>query len=68
MLLGMPAIFSEFERVMIRGRVMAGENRARASAAPRATLYKIGRIRAALDEWRGVRETAQLAWSWHWLL
>jgi hypothetical protein len=27
-------MFSEFERVMIRGRVMAGQNRARASGAP----------------------------------
>ena len=68
MLFEMSGMFSEFERVTIRGRVMAGQNHARASGAPGATLYKICRIRAALDEWRGVRETAQLAWSWHWLL
>ena len=49
---------------MIRDRVMAGLDRARASGKrlgrPRTTPFQIGRIRAALDEGRGVRETARL--------
>jgi DNA invertase Pin-like site-specific DNA recombinase len=64
MLFGMLGVFSEFERAMIRDRVMAGLDRARASGKrlgrPRTTPFKIGRIRAALDEGRGVRETARL--------
>ena len=63
-LFGMLGVFSEFERAMIRDRVMAGLDRARASGKrlgrPRTTPFKIGRIRAALDEGRGVRETARL--------
>ena len=57
-------VFSEFERSMIRDRVMAGLDRARSSdkrlGRPQTTPFKIGRIRAALDEGRGVRETARL--------
>jgi DNA invertase Pin-like site-specific DNA recombinase len=49
---------------MIRDRVMAGLDRARAAGKrlgrPRTTPLKISRIRAALDEGRGVRETARL--------
>ena len=64
MLFGMLGVFSEFERAMIRDRVMAGLDRARLSGKrlgrPRTTPYQIGRIRAALDEGRGVRETARL--------
>jgi DNA invertase Pin-like site-specific DNA recombinase len=45
-------------------RVMAGPDRARSSGKrlgrPRTTPFKIDRIRAALDEGRGVRETARL--------
>ena len=63
-LFGMLGVFSEFERAMIRDRVKAGLDRARASGKrlgrPRTTPFKIGRIRAALDEGRGVRETARL--------
>jgi DNA invertase Pin-like site-specific DNA recombinase len=63
-LFGMLGVFSEFERAMIRDRVMAGLNRARAAGKrlgrPRTTPYTIRRIRAALDEGRGVRETARL--------
>jgi DNA invertase Pin-like site-specific DNA recombinase len=63
-LFGMLSVFSEFERAMIRDRVVAGLDRARASGKrlgrPRTTPFKIGRIRAALDEGRGVRETARL--------
>jgi DNA invertase Pin-like site-specific DNA recombinase len=57
-------LFSEFERAMIRDRVLAGLERARSSGKrlgrPRTTPFKIGRIRAALDEGRGLRETARL--------
>jgi DNA invertase Pin-like site-specific DNA recombinase len=64
MLFGMLSVFSEFERAMIRDRVLAGLDRARASGKrlgrPRTTPFKIGRIRAALDEGKGVRETARL--------
>jgi DNA invertase Pin-like site-specific DNA recombinase len=46
------------------GRVLAGLDRARSSGKrlgrPRTTPFKIDRIRAALDEGRGVRETARL--------
>jgi DNA invertase Pin-like site-specific DNA recombinase len=63
-LFGMLGVFAEFERAMIRDRVMAGLDRARASGKrlgrPRTTPFKIGRIRAALDEGRGVRATARL--------
>ena len=49
---------------MIRDRVMAGLDRARANgkrlSRPRMTPYQIGRIRDALDQGRGVRETARL--------
>jgi DNA invertase Pin-like site-specific DNA recombinase len=63
-LFGMLGVFSEFERSMIRDRVMAGLDRAKAAGKrlgrPRTTPFQIGRIRAALDEGRGVRETARL--------
>jgi DNA invertase Pin-like site-specific DNA recombinase len=63
-LFGMLGVFSEFERAMIRDRVMAGLDRARAAGKrlgrPRTTPYQIGRIRAALDAGRGVRETARM--------
>jgi DNA invertase Pin-like site-specific DNA recombinase len=62
-LFGMLGVFSEFERAMIRDRVMAGLDRARSSGKrlgrPRTTLFKIDRIRHALDEGRGVRATAR---------
>ena len=50
---------------MIRDRVLAGLDRARViGQAPlgrrRTTPFTIDRIRAALDEGRGVRETARL--------
>ena len=63
-LFGMLGVFSEFERAMIRDRVLAGLDRARSSGKqlgrPRTTPFKVQRIRAALDEGRGVRETARL--------
>jgi DNA invertase Pin-like site-specific DNA recombinase len=64
MLFGMLSVFSEFERAMIRDRVMAGLDRARSSGKrlgrPRTTPFTVQRIRRALDEGRGVRETARL--------
>ena len=63
MLFGMLGVFSEFERAMIRDRVLAGLDRAGhlASAwAGRGRPRSRSRIRAALDEGRGVRETARL--------
>jgi DNA invertase Pin-like site-specific DNA recombinase len=64
MLFGMLGVFSEFERSMIRDRVMAGLDRARSSGKrlgrPRTTPFKIECIRRALDEGRGIRETARL--------
>src|SRR4249919_1678633 len=63
-LFGMLGVFSEFERAMIRDRVLAGLDRARSSGKrlgrPRTTPFTVQRIRAALDEGRGVRETARL--------
>jgi hypothetical protein len=63
-LFGMLGVFSEFERGIIRDRVMAGVDRVRAAGRrlgrPRTTPYQIGRTRAALDEGPGVGETARL--------
>jgi DNA invertase Pin-like site-specific DNA recombinase len=63
-LFGMLGVFSEFERSMIRDRVMAGLDRARSSGKrlgrPRTTPFTVQRIQAALDQGRGVRETARL--------
>jgi hypothetical protein len=48
----------------LRDRVIAGLDRAGSSGKrlgrPRTTPYQIGRIRAALDEGRGVRKAARL--------
>ena len=64
MLFGMLGVFSEFERAMIRDRVMAGLDRARSSGKrlgrPRTPPFQVQRIRLALNEGRGVRETARL--------
>jgi DNA invertase Pin-like site-specific DNA recombinase len=64
MLFGMLGVFSEFERAMVRDRVMAGLDRARSSGKrlgrPRTTPFEVQRIRLSLDEGPGVRETARL--------
>jgi DNA invertase Pin-like site-specific DNA recombinase len=64
MLFGMLSVFSEFERAMIRDRVMAGLDRARSSGKrlgrPPMSASKTDRVRRALDEGRGIRETARL--------
>src|ERR1700693_4136908 len=63
-LFGMLGVFSEFERAMIRDRVLAGLDRARSSGKrlgrPRMAPIKIDRIRRALDWGRGMRATARL--------
>ena len=52
MLFGMLGVFSEFERAMIRDRVMAGLDRARSSGKrlgrPRTTPFQVQRIRAGI--------------------
>jgi DNA invertase Pin-like site-specific DNA recombinase len=64
MLFGMLGVFSEFERAMVRDRVLAGLSRARSAGTrlgrPPMTPFKVDRIRSALVEGRGVRETARL--------
>ncbi len=64
MLFGMLGVFSEFERAMIRDRVLAGLDRARRDnkrlGRPPMPPIRIARIRAALAEGKGVRETARL--------
>jgi DNA invertase Pin-like site-specific DNA recombinase len=64
MLFGMLGVFAEFERAMIRDRVMAGLDRAKSSGKrlgrPPMAPIRIERVRRALDEGRGVRETARL--------
>ncbi|MGK7871557.1 recombinase family protein, partial [Falsiroseomonas sp. E2-1-a20] len=63
-LFGMLGVFGEFERAMIRDRVMAGLDRARSAnkrlGRPPMPNFKVERIRGALAEGRGVRETARL--------
>lgn len=63
-LFGMLGVFGEFERAMIRDRVLAGLDRARRDnkrlGRPPMTPFKVGRIRSALSEGKGVRETARL--------
>ena len=52
MLFGMLGVFSEFERAMIRARVLAGLDRARSSGKrlgrPRTTPFTVQRIRAGI--------------------
>jgi DNA invertase Pin-like site-specific DNA recombinase len=64
-LFGMLSVFGEFERAMIRDRVLAGLSRARhvdgkRLGRPPMTPFKVGCIRAALGEGKGIRETARL--------
>jgi DNA invertase Pin-like site-specific DNA recombinase len=64
MLFAMLGLFGEFERAMIRDRVMAGLDRARSSnkrlGRPPMPAFKVERIRTALADGRGIRETARL--------
>lgn len=63
-LFGMLGVFSEFERAMIRDRVMAGLHRARhvegkRLGRPRLPPIRLEQIRQSLKDGRGVRETAR---------
>ena len=64
MLFGMLGVFAEFERSMIRDRVLAGLDRARAAnrrlGRPPMPEARVEKVRRALAEGRGVRETARL--------
>ncbi len=64
MLFGMLGVLAEFERAMIRDRVLAGLDRARAAnrrlGRPPMPEARVERIRRALAEGRGVRETARM--------
>jgi DNA invertase Pin-like site-specific DNA recombinase len=64
MLFGMLGLFGEFERAMVRDRVLAGLDRARSSnkrlGRPPMPPIRIERIRQAIADGRGVRETARL--------
>jgi DNA invertase Pin-like site-specific DNA recombinase len=64
-LFGMLSVFSDFERAMIRSRVLAGLHRARhvdgkRLGRPPITPFRVGQIRSALNEGKGIRETARL--------
>ncbi len=63
-LFGMLSVFSEYERAMTRDRVLAGLERARAASRrlgrPPIADAKIERVRQALAEGKGIRETARL--------
>lgn len=62
-LFAMLGVFSEFERAMVRDRVLAGLDRARCNnrrlGRPPISPFRVERIRAALSEGRGIRETAR---------
>ncbi|MFZ6761718.1 recombinase family protein [Pseudoroseomonas sp. WGS1072] len=63
-LYGMLSVFSEFERSMTQARIFSGLDRARSAGKrlgrPPISIVKLNRIRDALAEGRGVRETARL--------
>jgi DNA invertase Pin-like site-specific DNA recombinase len=62
-LFGMLAVFAEFERDLIRERVIAGVRRARAAGKhlgrPRIHHVDVARVRALLAEGRSLRATAR---------
>ena len=64
---GMLGIFAEFERAMIRDRVLAGLDRTRAKGTrlgrPPMEMAKVEAIRTMLINGRGVRETARATGS-----
>lgn len=63
MLFGLLGVFAEFERAMIRDRVLAGLHRARLSnrrlGRPPISPIKLDRIRKSIADGCGVRETAR---------
>lgn len=60
---GMISVFSEFERAMIRDRVLAGLNRTRAKGTrlgrPPMEAERVEAIRSMLMSGKGIRETAR---------
>lgn len=64
-LYGMLSVFSDFERAMIKSRVLAGLHRARTVdgkrlGRPPMPPIRIERIKRALNDGKGIRETARL--------
>jgi DNA invertase Pin-like site-specific DNA recombinase len=62
MLFQMLGVFAEFERAMIRDRVVAGLNRVRGTkrlGRPPMSDAKVEQIKAMLQEGRGIRRTAR---------
>jgi DNA invertase Pin-like site-specific DNA recombinase len=63
MLYGMLGVFSEFERAMVRDRVLAGLARARRDnkrlGRPPMSPIRVEKIQRALSDGKGVRETAR---------
>jgi DNA invertase Pin-like site-specific DNA recombinase len=64
-LFGMLSVFSDFERAMIKSRVLAGLHRARTIdgkrlGRPPMAPIRVQRIRQALNDGKGIRETARL--------
>lgn len=64
MMFSLLGVFAEFERSMIRDRVMAGLDRARSAnrrlGRPPMADSKVEKVRRALADGRGIRETARL--------
>src|SRR5579862_4155002 len=64
MLFQMLGVFSEFERAIIRDRIIAGQQRARAAGVrfgrPPISDHGIRRVRDELEKGRGIRETARI--------
>lgn len=64
MLYQMLGVFSEFERAIIRDRIVAGQQRARAAGVrfgrPPISNHDIQRVRDELNNGRGIRETARI--------
>ncbi len=64
MLFQMLGVFSEFERAIIRDRIIAGQQRARAAGVRFGRLpiskYGVQRVRNELSNGRGIRETARI--------
>lgn len=63
LLYGLLSVFSEFERAMVRDRVLAGLSRTRAKGTrlgrPPMATNRVEQIQAMLQAGRGVRETAR---------
>ena len=64
MLFQMLGVFSEFERAIIRDRIVAGQQRARAAGVrfgrPPIPVHLLQRVRDELTKGAGIRETARI--------